>query len=127
MAEPDRSAGRRSIAAVAACLLVAAVAGLSIGTAAKPEDSGSASARQGAAIRTSEATAEEVRRATALDGYRNGRRLGTTQGRKSGERAGEADGQIQARIVILRDTQEATSSAQSAVAEISAPPPPVQP
>jgi hypothetical protein len=29
--------------------------------------------------------------------------------------------------VILRDTREATSSAQSALAEISAPPPPVQP
>jgi flagellar biosynthesis/type III secretory pathway protein FliH len=127
MAEPDRSGGRRPIAAVVACLLVAAVAGLSIGIAAKPDDSGSASARQEAAIRSSEATAEEVRRATARDGYRKGRRLGTTQGRRSGERAGDADGQIQARIVILRDTQEATSSAQSALAEISAPPPPVTP
>jgi hypothetical protein len=127
MAESDRPGSRRPIAAVATCLLVAAVAGLSIGIAAKPDDSGSASARQEAAIRSSEATADEVRRATALDGYRNGGRLGTNQGRKSGERAGDADGQIQARIVILRDIQEATSSAQSALAEISAPPPPVQP
>lgn len=127
MAESDRPGSRRPIAAVATCLLVAAVAGLSIGIAAKPDDSGSASARQEAAIRSSEATADEVRRATARDGYKSGRRLGAIQGRKSGERAGDADGQIQARIVILRDTQEATSSAQSALAEISAPPPPVTP
>jgi flagellar biosynthesis/type III secretory pathway protein FliH len=108
---------------VAAAILIAAIAGLSLGVASKPEEVDPAVVRQEAIAQAGQATLTEVRRETALQGYRQGRNLGTRQGRRSGKAVGKADGQIQAQVVLARAAQSAAASAQAALAGISAPPP----
>ena len=108
---------------VALSILVAAVAGLSIGTAAQEDDADPATTRQRALADSREATVAEVRRETARTGFTQGRKLGTVQGRRSGEAAGRADGRIQAQASLTRAAQPAAEAAQSALAEISDPPP----
>ena len=124
-AEPAGSSGRRisPALAVAAAILVAGVAGLSLGSASKPEEVDPATVRQEAIAQAGKTTLTTVRRETALQGYRQGRRLGTRQGRKSGKAVGKADGQIQAQVILARSAQSAASSAQAALDAISAPPP----
>ena len=123
--ETSGSSGRRisPALAVAAAILVAAIAGLSLGSASQPEEVDPATVRQEAIAQAGQATLTEVRRETALQGYRQGRRLGTRQGRKSGKAVGKADGQIQAQVILARSAQSAAASAQAALGAISAPPP----
>ena len=134
MAEPESqdqdeetpgSGGRRFSPAltVAAAILVAAIAGLSLGSASKPEEVDPATVRQEAIAQAGKTTLTTVRRETALQGYRQGRKLGTRQGRKSGKAVGKADGQIQAQVILARSAQSAAASAQAALDAISAPPP----
>jgi flagellar biosynthesis/type III secretory pathway protein FliH len=125
--EADRRAsGPRRISpalTVTAAILIAAIAGFSLGKGSKPEEPDPATVRQEAIARAGEATLTEVRRRTALQGYRQGRSLGTRQGRKSGKAVGKADGQIQAQVILARSAQSAADSAEAALAGISAPPP----
>lgn len=108
---------------VTAAILIATIAGFSLGIGSKPEEPDPAAVRQEAIARAGEATLTEVRRRTALQGYRQGRTLGTQQGRKSGKAVGKADGQIQAQVILARSAQSAADSAEAALADISAPPP----
>jgi flagellar biosynthesis/type III secretory pathway protein FliH len=113
----------RPIIAAAITILIAAIAGLSIGKAAQPEKLDPAEARQQSLTNTREATITEVSREAAIKGYREGRKLGARQGKKSGKGAGQADGQIQAQLEAVSEAEAAAAAAQSALAEISAPPP----
>jgi flagellar biosynthesis/type III secretory pathway protein FliH len=108
---------------VTAAILIATIAGFSLGKGSKPEEPDPAAVRQEAIARAGEATLTEVRRRTALQGYRQGRSLGTRQGRKSGKAVGKADGQVQAQVILARSAQSAADSAEAALAGISAPPP----
>jgi hypothetical protein len=110
-------------AAVAVSILVAVIAGLSIGNAAQPDAIDPTAARQQALADSGEATLIEVRQETSRQGYRDGRKLGIRQGQASGEGAGRADGRIGAQIVKIRAAQSAADRAESALAEISDPPP----
>ena len=123
--EASGSDGRRISPAltVAAAILVAGVAGLSLGNASKPEEVDPTVVRQEAIAQAGKATLTEVRRETALQGFRQGRKLGTRQGRKSGKAVGKADGQIQALVITARAAQRAADSAQYALDAISDPPP----
>ncbi len=123
--EASGSDGRRISPAltVAAAILVAAVAGLSLGSASKPEQADPATVRQEAIAQAGKNTLVKVRRETALQGFRQGRELGTKQGKKSGKAVGKADGQIQAQVILARSAQSAADSAQAALDAISAPPP----
>ncbi len=123
--EPSSSGARRISPAltVAAAILIAAIAGFSLGKASKPEEVDPATIRQEAIAQAGQATLTEVRRETALQGYRQGRKLGTRQGRKSGKAVGKADGQIQAQVILARSAQSAADSAEAALDAISAPPP----
>lgn len=110
-------------AAVAVSILVALIAGLSIGKAARPEPVDPTVTRQQALAESGEATLIEVRRASARQGFRDGRKLGLLQGRKSGVQAGRADGRIRSQISRIRTAESAAERAESALAEISEPPP----
>jgi hypothetical protein len=124
--EADRRPAR-PIITVAVTILIAAIAGLSIGKAAQPEELDPAEARQQALTNAREATITEVSREAAIKGHREGRRLGARQGKKSGKGAGQADGQIQAQLEAVSEAEAAAAAAQSALAEISAPPPAPRP
>ena len=109
--------------AVVLSILVAAITGFSIGTAAQEDEVDPATTLQRALANAREATAAEVQRDAARAGFTQGRKLGTVQGRRSGEAAGRADGKIQAQASITRRAQSAAEAAESALAEISEPPP----
>jgi hypothetical protein len=120
--EANRKPARPYIAA-AIVIVIAGVTGLSIGKAAKSDDLDPASARQQAMATARKATTPEARSISAQAGYREGRAVGTRRGRKSGKATGQADGQIQSQVKAVIQAQQATSAAQSALAEISEPPP----
>jgi flagellar biosynthesis/type III secretory pathway protein FliH len=117
----------RPIITVAVTILIAGVAGLSIGKAAQPDELDPAEAQQQALISAREATTTEVSRETARKGFQEGRKLGARQGRKSGKAAGQADGQIQAQLEAVSEAEAAAAAAQAALAEISSPPPAPRP
>lgn len=116
----------RPAIAVTLVVLIAAIAGLSIGKAAQPDELDPTEVRQSALAYAEGTTITEVSRESAKKGYREGRRLGAQQGRKSGKGAGQADGQIQAQLEAVSEAEAAAAAAQSALAEISAPPPAVR-
>jgi flagellar biosynthesis/type III secretory pathway protein FliH len=118
---------RRPVIAVALVIVIAAIAGLSIGKAAQPDELDPTEVRQSALTNAQEATITEVGRESAKKGYREGRTLGAQQGRKSGKGAGQADGQIQAQLEAVSEAEAAAAAAQSALAEVSAPPPAPRP
>ena len=127
MAEDGGDGARRlhvsPTAAVAVSVLIAVIAGLGIGNAAKPEPVDPAETRQQALADSGEETLIEVRREIARQGFRDGRKLGLAQGRESGRRAGRVDGRIRVQISKIRTAQAAADRAESALAEISEPPP----
>jgi flagellar biosynthesis/type III secretory pathway protein FliH len=104
-------------------VLIAAIAGLSIGQASRQGDVEPTEVQEQALAEVREETTLKVRRQTARPGYQQGKKLGTRQGRNSGEAAGKADGKIQAQASAIREAQQAAAAAQAALAEISAPPP----
>ena len=124
MTEDARGRRRASPAlTVSVAILVAAIAGLSIGLASQPDEADPITVEQQALTQAEEATIDGVRQDTANAGFTQGRKLGTVQGRRSGKAAGRADGRIQAQASLTRRAQSAAEAAQSALAEISEPPP----
>jgi flagellar biosynthesis/type III secretory pathway protein FliH len=110
-------------ATVAVSVLIAGIAGLSLGQASREGDVDPTKVQEQALAEVREETTLKVRRQTARPGYQQGKKLGTRQGRNSGEAAGKADGKIQAQASAIREAQQAAAAAEAALAEISEPPP----
>ncbi len=108
---------------MAAAVLIAAIAGLSIGQASRQGDIDPTDGPAAVTGRSPRGNDLEVRRQTARPGYQQGKKLGTRQGKNSGEAAGKADGKIQAQVSAIREAQQAAAAAEAALAAISAPPP----